>query len=84
MATLHREYIKSKAVVTDSEAKEYFEKNSKRIQTKLHLWQIYYRGDEARIADDYKDLKSGKSFEKVASRRFPELAKGNESPLGSR
>jgi peptidyl-prolyl cis-trans isomerase C len=74
------EYIKNKAVVTDQEAKEYFEKNSKMIQTKFHLWQIYYKGDEARITEDYKDLKSGNSFEKVASRRFPALPKGMNAP----
>jgi parvulin-like peptidyl-prolyl isomerase len=80
ISPLYREYIKNKAVVTDSEAKEYFEKNSKRIQTKAHLGQIYYKGDEARIAEDYKDLKSGISFEKVASRRFPNLPKGMKDP----
>ena len=80
ISSLYREYIKNKAVVTDSEAKEYFEKNSKKIQTKVHLGQIYYKGDEARIAEDYKDLKSGKSFEKVASRRFPNLPKGMKDP----
>ena len=76
----YREYVRSKALVTDSEAKEYFEKNSKRIQTKYHLWQIYYKGDETRIAEDYKELKSGKSFEKVASKRFPNLPKGMKAP----
>jgi parvulin-like peptidyl-prolyl isomerase len=80
ISRLYREYIRSKAVVTDAEAKEYFEKNSKRIQTKVHLGQIYYRGDEARIAEDYKELKSGKSFEKVASKRFPNLPKGMNAP----
>jgi peptidyl-prolyl cis-trans isomerase C len=80
MANLYREYIINKAVVTDQEAKEYFEKNSKRIQTKVHIWQIYYKGDEARIAEDYKELKSGKSFEKVASKRFPILPKGMQAP----
>lgn len=80
MSGLYKEYIKNKAAVTDSEAKEYFEKNSKRIQTKVHIGQIYYKGEEARIAEDYKDLKSGKSFEKVASRRFPELPKGMNPP----
>jgi parvulin-like peptidyl-prolyl isomerase len=77
---LYREYIKNKAVVTDAEAKEYFEKNSKRIQTKVHLGQIYYRGEGARIAEDYKELQSGKSFEKVASKRFPNLPKGMNAP----
>ena len=80
ISTLYREYIKNKAVVTDSEAKEYFEKNSKRIQTKVHLGQIYYKGEETRIAEDYKELKSGKSFEKVASKRFPNLPKGMKAP----
>lgn len=80
ISNLYREYIKNKAAVTDSEAKEYFEKNSKRIQTKFHVWQIYYRGEEARIAEDYKELKSGKSFEKVASKRFPNLPKEMKAP----
>ena len=77
---LYREYLRKKAEVTDTEAREYFEKNSKKIQTKLHVWQIYYKGEEARIAEDYKELKSGKSFEKVAARRFPNLPKGMKAP----
>jgi parvulin-like peptidyl-prolyl isomerase len=80
MSPLYREYIRNKAVVTDSEAREYFDKNLKRIQTKVHLGQIYYRGEEARIAEDYKELKSGKPFEKVASKRFPNLPKGMTPP----
>ena len=76
----YREYVKNKAVVTDQEAREYFEKNSKSIQTKLHVWQIYYKGKEAQITEDYKDLKSGKPFEKVASKRFPALPKGMKAP----
>jgi parvulin-like peptidyl-prolyl isomerase len=77
---LYKEYIRNKATVTDSEVKEYFEKNSKRIQTKVHVGQIFYRGEEARIAEDYKELKSGKSFEKVASKRFLNLPKGMKAP----
>ena len=80
ISSLYREYVKNKAAVTDTEAKEYFEKNSKKIQTKVHLGQIYYKGEEARIAEDYKELKSGKSFEKVASKRFPNLPKGMKAP----
>jgi PPIC-type PPIASE domain len=80
ISPLYREYIKNKAVVTDSEAKEYFEQNTKRIQTKIHLGQIYYKGEEARIAEDYKEIKSGKSFEKVASKRFLNLPKGMKAP----
>ena len=44
MSGLYREYVKAKAAVTDSEAREYFEKNSNRIRTKVHLGQIYYKG----------------------------------------
>jgi parvulin-like peptidyl-prolyl isomerase len=76
MLPVYKEHIKNKVVVTDQEVKEYFEKNSKKIQTKFHIWQIYYKGDEARITEDYKELKSGKPFEKVASKRFPVLPKG--------
>lgn len=80
MSGLYREYIKNKANVTDSEAQEYFEKNSEKIRTKFHVWQIFYKGDESRMAEDHKDLESGKSFERVASRRFPNLPKGMKAP----
>jgi parvulin-like peptidyl-prolyl isomerase len=80
ISALYREHIRNKAVVTDSEAQEYFEKNLKRIQTKFHIWQIYYRGEEPKIAEAYKDLKSGMPFEKVASRRFPNLPKDMKAP----
>jgi len=80
ISTLYREYIRNKAKVTDSEAQEYFEKNSKRIQTKFHVWQIYYKGEGNKIAEAYKELKSGMPFEKVASRRFPKLPKGMKAP----
>jgi hypothetical protein len=80
MSALFREYVRAKADVTDSEARDHFEKNSNRIRTRVHLGQIYYRGEESRIAEDYKELKSGKSFEKVASKRFPNLPKGMKAP----
>ena len=85
ISALYREHVKNKAVVTDSDAREYFEKNSKRIQTKVHIGQIFYRGQEARIAEDQKELNSGKPFEKVAAKRFPDLPKGMKAPwdLGS-
>lgn len=80
LSNLYRVHINGKAVVTDSEAREYFEKNSKRIQTKVHVLQIYYKGEEARITEDHKEIKSGKPFEKVASKRFPNLPKGMNAP----
>jgi len=80
MAAFYLRHLKSKAEVTDAEAQEYFEKNAKRIQTKLHVWQIFYKGNYPGIAKDYEDLKKGMPFEKVASRRFPNLPKGMKAP----
>jgi peptidyl-prolyl cis-trans isomerase C len=80
LKALYRDYIRGKADVTDAEAQQYFEKNSKRFQTKYRVWQIFYRGEGSRIAEAEKDLKSGMSFEKVASRRFPKLPKGMKAP----
>jgi peptidyl-prolyl cis-trans isomerase C len=80
MSNAFREYVKNQAAVTDADAREYFDKNSRKIQTKFHVWQIYYKGDEARIAEDYKALKGGKPFERVAASRFPVLPKGMKAP----
>jgi hypothetical protein len=80
MAALYANYIRSKAEVTDAEAKAYFEKNAPRMQTKYHIWQIFYRGNQAQITKDYQDLKSGMPFEKVALRRFPNLPKEVKAP----
>ncbi len=80
MDALFREYVKGKATVTESEAQEYFDKNSGRLQTTFHIWQIYYKGGEAEIAKAHKDIKSGIPFEKVAARRFPGLPKGMKAP----
>jgi len=80
MKNLYRGHIRNKAEVTDSEAQQYFEKNSIRMQTKYHIWQIFYRGERTQIDEAEKDLKSGTPFEKVASRRFPKLPKGMKTP----
>ena len=80
MTILFQNYVRSKSEVTDAEARAYFEKNATRIQTKYHIWQIFYRGNNAQIAKDHQDLKSGMPFEKVASRRFPNLPKDIKPP----
>ncbi len=80
MAVLFREYVRKKVTVTDSEAQDYFNKNSKRIQTQYHILQIYHRGAEAEIDKAYKDIKAGTPFEKVAAKRFPKLPKGMQPP----
>ncbi len=80
MTVLFQNYIRSKGEVTDSEAQAYFEKNAARIQTKYHVWQIFYRGNHPQITKDHQDLKNGMPFEKVASRRFPNLPKDIKPP----
>ena len=80
MSNLFRIYVGKNAEVTDTEAKEYFDRNSERIRTKHHIWQIFQRGNESGMAQVYKDLKSGQPFEKVASKRFPVLPKGVNAP----
>ena len=77
---LYLKHVRSKVEVTDADAQAYFEKNSKKIQTKYHVWQILYRGGDSQITKDHQDLKSGMSFEKVALRRFPNLPKEVKSP----
>ncbi len=80
MANLYREYVRSKATVTDAEAQDFFDRNSRMIQSGLHVMQIYSRGGEDEIAKAHKDIKSGIPFEKVAAKRFPNLPKGVKSP----
>ncbi|NJD62598.1 MAG: hypothetical protein FIA93_07745 [Deltaproteobacteria bacterium] len=80
MAILYREHVKNQAKVTDPEAQAYFDNNSNKIRTKYHLYQIYYKGADSRIVQDYKELKSGKPFEKVAAKRFPNLPKNVPAP----
>jgi peptidyl-prolyl cis-trans isomerase C len=80
MANLYRGYVREKAAVTDSEAKEYFEKNAKQIQTKFHVLQIFYKGKYDEIVKDHQDLKKGMPFEKVAARRFAGLPKDVKAP----
>jgi len=80
MATLYRRYAQEKAEVTDAEAREYFEKNVKQMQTKFHVLQIFYKGKYPEIVKDHEDLKKGMSFENVAARRFPGLPKNIIAP----
>jgi hypothetical protein len=80
MAAVYQNHMRSKAEVTDAEAKAYFEKNASKIQTKYHIWQILYRGNNPQIAKDDQDLKNGMPFEQVALRRFPNLPKEIKAP----
>jgi len=80
MSAFYRRHIRSKTEVKDGEAQEYFEKNAKRIQSKFHVWQIFYRGKDSQMAEAVKELKSGVPFEKVAARQFPNLPKHMKAP----
>ena len=80
LSALYLRHMKSKVEVKDGEAQDYFEKNKERIQAKFHVWQIFYRGKDSSIDGAYKELKSGVPFEKVASRRFPNLPKDAKAP----
>ena len=73
MASLFLNNLRMMETVTDADVQAYFERHVKRIQTRFHLGQIYYRGNPDEIAKDYQDLRSGMVFEQVASRRFPKL-----------
>jgi len=80
ISALYQWHLRSKAEVTDSEAKAYFEKNAKKLQTTFHVMQIFYRGNESQIVKAHQDLKSGMPFEKVASKQFPNLPKEMKAP----
>ncbi len=80
MSALFRRHLGKKAEATDAEVKDYFEKNGKKLQTTYHIWQLFYRGGDPRMAKDLQDLKNGIPFEKVAARPFPNLPKGMKAP----
>jgi len=71
MSALYMRDLNSKAEVTDAELQAYFDKNAQKMQTRFHVMEIFYRGNEAQIVKALQDLKSGVSFEKVAARQFP-------------
>jgi hypothetical protein len=80
MSTLFLRYVSDRVAVTDSEVRGYFDKNAKRLQTKYHVWQIFYKGKYPQIVKDNEDLKGGMPFEKVAGRRFPNLPPNTKAP----
>lgn len=80
MAALYQGHLKSKVEVTDGEARDYFAKNAPRLQTRFHVWQIFYKGNYPQIAKELQELKSGTPFEKVVGRRFPNLPAHIKAP----
>jgi hypothetical protein len=80
MSTRYRRYVQENAAVTDAEARAYFDERAPFIRTRFHVLQILYRGRHAEIVKDHQDVKSGMSFEDVASRRFPGFPKESRPP----
>jgi parvulin-like peptidyl-prolyl isomerase len=75
MGTLFRGDLRSKSAVTETDAQAFFERNMKKVQTKYHVMQIFYRGNLAQITRDHQDLNSGMPFETVVARGLPNLPK---------
>lgn len=78
LAKLYRtKEVFEKSVVTDEDARRYFDENTARVQTEVHVQQIMVRGravaDEAAAA-----LAKGTSFEEVAAAQFHELPPGEK------
>jgi parvulin-like peptidyl-prolyl isomerase len=80
MSSLYHGYVLEKSGVTDAEARDYFEKNAKTIQTRFHVMQIFYKGKYHEIVKDHEALKKGMPFEKVAARRFAGLPENIKAP----
>jgi parvulin-like peptidyl-prolyl isomerase len=71
--------IARRAVISEAEAKKYFEENAARIQTELHVWQILKR-QEGLIQQALSDIEHGASLDEVARRQFPNLPEGAGQP----
>lgn len=80
LSALYRGYVQGHAVVGDADVQAYFERNAPLIQTKLHVLQIFYKGNRTEILKDQEDIRSGMPFEEVAARRFPALPAGMKAP----
>jgi parvulin-like peptidyl-prolyl isomerase len=80
MASRFRRHVQEQAEVTDADAREYFEKNANLIQTRFHVFQIFYRGKYPEILEDHRAVKSGTPFEEVAWRRFAGMPRSGTPP----
>jgi hypothetical protein len=59
----------TRPTVSDAEARAYYEANSPRIRTEVHIAQILLR-DEAAITRALAEVRAGAPFEEVARRQF--------------
>ena len=70
----HQDQVVAKSVISDEEARKYFEENKSRIQTELHVWQILSK-DDGQVEKMLERIKGGASFLDVARERFQNLPK---------
>jgi parvulin-like peptidyl-prolyl isomerase len=80
LSALYRSYVQEHAAVTDAEAQAFFERNAGFLQTKLHVLQIFYKGQSTDVLKDREDVRSGMPFEEVAARRFTSLPANMKPP----
>jgi hypothetical protein len=76
----HRTQIFGKAIISDAEAKAYFEKHAKKMQTEFHFWQILYKGKQKALEAARAEIVKGATFESVAKRQFPKLPPSAKAP----
>jgi peptidyl-prolyl cis-trans isomerase C len=75
-----RTWAQEQAVVTDAEARAWFEKNGEAARTAFHVLQILRKGDYPEIAREQQEVKDGTPFEQVAAKRFPGLPESMKAP----
>lgn len=80
LTALYRKYVQEHATVPEADARAFFEKNAALIQTRFHVFQIFYKGKPGEIEKDEQALKSGAPFEEVAWRRFEGLPRVTPRP----
>ena len=80
MAGRLRAWAQERATVSDGEARAWFDRNAALVRTRFRVHQIFYRGRLTELLADQADLKSGKRFDEVAWRRFPDVPHEGHAP----
>ena len=68
----YKRELEKRSMVSDEDAREYFEENADSIRADIRVWQILRR-DDSLIEQDREALAQGDSFEEVAGKRFQNL-----------
>lgn len=64
---------KANATVSDADARAFYDKNTDRIRTSLHVEQLLYKGDRQAAIQALAEIRGGADFDDVAKKRFPTL-----------